>query len=394
MLMQITPTAPFPEVAYSCPEELQGYPLSKAGKYWLTEHSRYIKPRTIKDYRQYLDTLIVGMHDPILKDIHIGVIRLYQQERSARACNARINMELSALQQILKEAKLWQNVADFYRPLPISMRGAGRSVSKEDQQRLLDIAFSNPRRRLAAHCIRIMLRCGVGFGELSQVRRRDVDLKERRFEIVGGAKNRDRERPIPMGDQAYDSMQWIILRYESLGGNSGEDYILPHCSSRSNGPRDFGRPMGSIKTAWKAIRKEAARSIGPHMTKFRLYDCRVTAVTKALASGKVSIHTAEKLFGHVSQAMQRRYYKPTMKVLQEAVDVLEDKETLSALNTYTNAASEPQSIREAAFSLAEKANAAMGGISVAALIKRMQRSGMTPEAILGILTDDEAASHG
>jgi len=36
------------------------------------------------------------------------------------------------------------------------------------------------------------------------------------------------------------------------------------------------------------------------------------------------VHTAEKLFGH-SQAMTRRYYKPTMSVLREAVDVLERK---------------------------------------------------------------------
>jgi len=314
-------------------EVMQTTPLSDltiadAGQIWLKEHSRYIKLRTQYDYRQYLKTLSQFFSMP-LKEIHIGTIRLYQDERRHSAGASRINMELSCLQQILKEAKLWPAIAEFYRPLPVSMRGSGRSASKEDQQKLLEIAFSNRRRILAAHCIRIMLRGGVGFGELRRVKKGDVDLKERCFEIVEGAKNKDRERSIPLGDEALASMAWIMERFEALGGNhhGQEAYILPHCSSRRNGPRDFTKPMLSIKKAWEGIRKEAIAQIGPHMAKFRIYDCRVTAVTKALASGKVSIHTAEKLFGHVSQAMQRRYYKPGKDVMRAAIDVLEDKET-------------------------------------------------------------------
>jgi len=313
-------------------EAMRATPLSElslavAGSIWLKEHSRYIKPRTISDYQQYLKSLQAFFTMP-LKDIHIGTIRLYQDERGKTAGAARINMELSALQQILKEAKLWTAIAEFYRPLPVSMRGSGRSASREDQDTLLNIAFSNQRRKLAAHCIRIMLRCGVGFGELRRVKRPDVDLTGRCFDIVEGAKNTERERTVPLGDQALESMKWIIERFRSLGGDHfPRGYILPHCSSRKNGPRDFTRPMGSIKKAWSGIRAEAIKQIGPHMEHFRIYDCRVTAVTKALASGKVSIHTAEKLFGHVSQAMQRRYYKPGKDIMRAAVDVLEDKET-------------------------------------------------------------------
>src|SRR5580765_657001 len=305
-------------------ERLSEMSFAEASKIWLSSHSRYIKPRTFHDYEQYIKTL-TPFFTMSLKDVHIGLIRLYQETRRASAGAARINMELSCLQQVLKEAKLWKEIEPFYRPLPISQRGSGRSATAEDEQKVLDIAFENRRRRLSAHCIRIMLKCGVGFGELRRIKRRDVDLKERVFEIVEGAKNKDRERLVPLGEQAYDSMLWIIQRWDALGGNHGDEYILPHCSSRKNGPRDFSRPMGSIKKAWEGIRKEAIEKIGPHMAKFRIYDCRVTAVTKALASGEVSIHTAEKLFGHVSQSMQRRYYKPAMSVLRAAVDVLEKK---------------------------------------------------------------------
>lgn len=298
--------------------------LAEAGSIWLKEHTRYIKPRTLHDYQQYLKALSSFFTMP-LREIHIGTIRLYQEERSKTAGGARINMEVSTLQQVLKEAKLWAEIEPFYRSLPISQRGSGRSANAEDEQLLLDIAFEDRRRTLAAHCIRIMLKCGVGFGELRRIKRQDVDMKEKVFEVVEGAKNKDRERLVPLGELAYDSMLWIIQRWDALGGSKPDEYILPHCSSRKNGPRDFTRPMGSIKKAWSGIRKEAIQRIGPHMAKFRIYDCRVTAVTKALASGEVSIHTAEKLFGHVSQSMQRRYYKPAMSVLRDAVNVLEKK---------------------------------------------------------------------
>lgn len=310
-------------------ESMQTTPLSEqsleqAGKQWLADHSRYIKPRTIKDYEQYLKALVLFFIMPLCQ-IDIGLIRLYQEERSKTAGAARINMELSTLQQVLKEARIWKEIEPFYKPLPISQRGSGRSATEADEQALLDIAFENRRRRLAAHCIRVMLKCGVGFGELRRIKRNDVDMREKVFEVVEGAKNKDRERLVPLGDQAFESMEWIIRRWDALGGSSGDEYILFHCSTRRNGPKDFSRPMGSIKKAWSGIRKEAIERIGPHMAKFRIYDCRVTAVTKALASGQVSIHTAEKLFGHVSQSMQRRYYKPAMSVLRDAVNVLEKK---------------------------------------------------------------------
>lgn len=305
------------EIMHTTP--LAELPLSEAGPLWLKEHSRYIKLRTQYDYGQYLKTLC-GFFTMPLKEIHIGTIRLYQDERGASAGASRINMELSTLQQVLKEAKLWPVVAEFYQPLPISHRGSGRSASKEDEQKLLDIAFSNRRRLLAAHCIRVMLRCGVGFGELRRVKRHDVDMREKVFEIVEGAKNKDRERLVPLGEQAFESMEWIIQRWGALGGTKGDEYILPHCSSRKNGPRDFSRPMGSIKKAWAGIRNEAIQRIGPHMAKFRIYDCRVTKITRTLASGKVSIHTAQKLFGHVSEDMQRRYYKPDHDLMRDAME--------------------------------------------------------------------------
>lgn len=134
--------------------------------------------------------------------------------------------------------------------------------------------------------------------------------------IVFGAKNDERERPIPLNGAALEHATWMLDRWKRLGGLYDDQFLLPQRAPRRGEPPDFSKPMTSIKTAWYAIAEEAKLPT-------RIYDCRVTAITKVLKSGKVSIHTAKKLFGHVSEAMQRRYYKPQIDILREAVEVLE-----------------------------------------------------------------------
>jgi len=54
----------------------------------------------------------------------------------------------------------------------------------------------------------------MGFGELRHVRRRDVDMRRKCVLVRDGAKNDYRDRTIPMNQAAYDSMCWILDRWE------------------------------------------------------------------------------------------------------------------------------------------------------------------------------------
>jgi integrase len=74
----------------------------------------------------------------------------------------------------------------------------------------------------------VMLSTTMGFGELRQLRRLDVDMKRRSIFVREGAKNRFRNRTIPLNTTAYESMTWILARWKKLGGDSDEHYILPH----------------------------------------------------------------------------------------------------------------------------------------------------------------------
>src|SRR5262245_38781170 len=48
---------------------LADHSLERAGAIWLQEHSRYIKPRTINDYKQYIKALSLFFEGILIKDI-------------------------------------------------------------------------------------------------------------------------------------------------------------------------------------------------------------------------------------------------------------------------------------------------------------------------------------
>src|ERR1700678_3076317 len=96
-----------------------------AASAWLEQHSRYIKANTLRNYTAAVKLLQAFFGEKPLREIAIADIRRYQDERSKKAGAYLINGELSVLQMILKEARLWKAIEDDYRPLPVARRGAG-----------------------------------------------------------------------------------------------------------------------------------------------------------------------------------------------------------------------------------------------------------------------------
>jgi integrase len=289
-----------------------------ASSVWLEQHSRYIKANTLKNYTAAVKLLTAFLGDKPLCDITITDIRRYQDERGQKAGNGLVNCEMSVLQQILKEARLWKTIEDDYKALPVSRRGAGHSLNQEDEERLRATAFSKSKWQLAAHCITIMLSTTMGFGELRQLRRRDVDMKERCITIREGAKNEARERTIPLNASAFASMTWILDRGKKLGGCSEEHYILPHRPRARNAPWIVNEPMAAITSAFNGIRRAAG------LPNFRVYDCRVQAITKLLSNPKVSAQVSREIAGHISQAMQSRYSKQQFDTKKAALEALDN----------------------------------------------------------------------
>lgn len=296
---------------------LHSLPFPRAAELWLDQHQRYIKPNTLRNYRACVKLLTAFLGDTVLKEIHIGHIRAYQAERGKKAGPYLLNTELSVLQMILKEARCWKAIADLYRPMKVPKRRGGHSISADEERILREVAFSKPKWRLAAHCMMVMLSTTMGFGELRHVRRRDVDMRRKCVIVRDGAKNDYRDRTIPMNTAAYDSMCWILDRWADLGGSREEEFILPHRPRKPKGPWLMDEPMTAITSAFNRIRKEAG------LPKFRIYDCRVQAITKLLSNPMVSPQVSKEIAGHISQAMQDHYSIQQFDTKMAALEALD-----------------------------------------------------------------------
>jgi hypothetical protein len=247
--------------------------------------------------------------------------------RSQVAVPSVINQELCNLQTILKQAGEWARLREFYKPLPVPRRGAGHSLTQEEEKLLRETAFSRPKWRLAAHSMVIMLSTTMGFGELRQLRRKDVNTVKGSVTVREGAKNLFRDRTIPLNPEALNSMTWILERWKKLGGYDPEHYILPHRPRTPGGPWFLDEPMDSIATAFAGIRKASG------LAHFRIYDCRVQAITKLLSNPQVSPQVCREIAGHVSQVMQDRYSIQRFATKKAAVDALENPSLVSKETT-------------------------------------------------------------
>jgi len=170
----------------------------------------------------------------------------------------------------------------------------------------------------------VMLSTTMGFGELRQLRRRDVDMERGCVTVREGAKNTFRQRTIPLNAVALESMTWILERWKKLGGSSDEHYILPHRPRGERAPHwsktipwILDQPTTSINSAFRSIRNAAG------LPYFRIYDCRVQAITKLLSNPDVSPQVSREIAGHISQAMQSRYSIQQFNTKKAALDALE-----------------------------------------------------------------------
>jgi integrase len=311
-------------------EVLPSTPCDQALAIWFDQHKTYIRGGTVRTYRQYITTLANFFHARPLAEIGVTEVRAYQGWRKETCGATRINGELCALQMCMKEADLWTPIAKLYRPLPVPKTKVRQNMSEEEERRFLRVALDPkmPRRLLAGHCLVVMANTSMGFGELRHLRRQDVFLTDDPpfVEVNGGEKNDYRLRSIPLNFLALRSMRWIVRRWEKLGGQLPDQYILPHHARRTAQEKThpghagagpiFTEPMAHIYRAARGILKDAGL---PHLDP---YDMRSHAITRLLSDPNVSDQMYTEIVGHVGDAMKRRYSKQRMEKKRGAMDAM------------------------------------------------------------------------
>jgi hypothetical protein len=113
-------------------------------------------PNTADSYGDALKPLTSFFGDKPINEIGSVHLRMYQGLRSAKVCANTINREVGVLQQVLRAFDEWKRFENHYRQLKEPPRRAGRSLTREEEQRLREVALSKPEWLLAGHCMMVM----------------------------------------------------------------------------------------------------------------------------------------------------------------------------------------------------------------------------------------------
>jgi integrase len=296
-------------------------PLREAAPLWLEGHKIDIAPKTLTNYEFCIKVLTEAFGDLPLRSLHIGHFQSYQALRGASAGASCINHELNTLKQILDRAGLWTEIAKFYKPLRAGRPTVGRAMDPADEMRLMSIASSHKRWRVAYWCSIITATTTAGPKEITHLHVNDVDLANRPGAALGtlrirdGIKNKYRERMIPLNASSRWALEQIMERYYRIcarlkADSHGDDFILPGRGRTTK--YDPLKPMGSWKRAWWALREQAG------LPKLRMYDLRHHAITKLMEDPDISDQTVEEMAGHISANMKKRYSHIRLKAKSDA----------------------------------------------------------------------------
>ncbi|HEX4663576.1 MAG TPA: hypothetical protein VH196_04240, partial [Terriglobales bacterium] len=139
--------------------------------------ARYISPRTLTDLQQYIRALNRKFGTVPLKNIHVGLLREYQNERSQTCGANKINQELGTLLRIMKRARAWTAKLDrCYEPLQHEEADIARAMTPEEQKKFLDVASSREEWRFVYYYALLALATSASNCEMRGLRIGDMNL--------------------------------------------------------------------------------------------------------------------------------------------------------------------------------------------------------------------------
>ena len=283
--------------------------FAKAAELWINSRTmstasraRYISPRTLQDLQQYLRVLNRKFGEVPLQEIHVGLLREYQQERAETCGPNKINQELGTLVRIMRRARAWSdNLEECYEPLQREEPDIARAMSPEEQKQFLEVAASRDEWSFVYHYSLLALATSASNCELRGVKIGDLNFFSKVLHIRREhAKNRYRIRTIPMHDEAVWAAKRLVERAQALGCSSASHYLMPFRVSPNLW--DPAQPMSNsgIKRLWNEVRKAA------DVPWLRIHDLRHTAITRMAEAG-VPIPVILSMAGHISVRMQQHY---------------------------------------------------------------------------------------
>lgn len=266
---------------------------------------------------------IVGA-DLRLKDIDIRLVRTYQQKRIAEGVGPRtVNMEGQLMRSILKHHDQWK-LDGKYEPLPEPTSEAGRSLSAEEEVKLIDIAKSRPKWFVAYHATILENETGMRGVEVRNLQVKRIDIMAREIRLQK-SKTKGGVRTIPLNPDALESAKALLIRAQQLGASQPDHYLIPALvnavsegkNGASVGVRRYEptKPTKGWRTAWRNLTDKAG------LRGLRGHDLRHNWVT-----GHAEIGTPQSVLeaqaGHLSKRMSDLYKHISERAARKASDEL------------------------------------------------------------------------
>jgi integrase len=259
-----------------------------------------------------------------LKDIDIKLVRNYQQKRIAEGVGPRtVNMEGQLLRSILKHHEQWK-LDGRYDPLTEPVSDIGRSLTPEEEVKLIDAARSRPEWAVAYHASVLENETGIRGVEVRNLQIKRIDLFAREIHLQK-SKTKGGIRSVPLSPDAIESLRQLLDRAEKLGAIQPDHYLLPalvnDVAVGENGASiavrryDPAKPTKGWRTAWRKLTQEAG------LKGLRGHDLRHNWITSHAEIGTPQ-SVLEAQAGHLSKRMSDRYKHISEKAARKASDEL------------------------------------------------------------------------
>ena len=168
----------------------------------------------------------IAVADLKLKDIDIKLVRTYQQKRIAEGVGPRtVNMEGQLLRSILKHHEQWK-LDGKYEPLPEPVSEVGRSLTPEQEVKLIDVAKSRPQWFVAYHATILENEAGMRGVEVRNLQVKRIDLMAGEIHLQK-SKTKGGVRTIPLSADALESAKQLLMRAQKLGASQPDHYLIP-----------------------------------------------------------------------------------------------------------------------------------------------------------------------
>ena len=273
-------------------------------------HFAGLTENTVRGHRTYLKQLKAFFGESKLDRITAEMIEKYRDQRRQQSSTlnpnrnikgATVNRELECLKCVLdldvQRKYVPENPASTVKHFnEFRERPVRRMLTVEEEQHILDAA--PPHLRVAI--ILLTQTGGRTYSEGFSLRWDQVDLANKLIHLDNNVKTSGSSEPVPLSEYACD-----VLRVWNKEQASKSPFLFPS-------PHRPGRPVSTVKTAWKATLRRAGV---PH---FPIYNLRHVFCTRL--SGVAPDAVVQRAMRHTSPETKRHYQLGMADQVRQAME--------------------------------------------------------------------------